>query len=401
MSAPPGFNPDTSLLQQNASAPIVPFRGGGTPLSLDAFYQAILKGQPETIRKMLPESIADITSFAISVEDGKFVLKMKVKGKKKGAVTPVATDAPVTPVATDTTVATDASVATADAIAASEVANEANRTKEEIEALKVATRAEAEEAKKKEEEEILKQAREFLILEAARVFLRTVENNKDELPLSSQLVPGPSSSQLVPGPSSSQLVTGPSKKISYANKGARLNKAVQGAQEDETSSVRGVIGPNDRQESNFEDNIKLGDLEEAEQLIREYEDATNNPPNLNGRKTKQIKILRRALTVIDAARQFAKVGAIGRRRKIAEGRQQDKLQPFKREGRFTQIRAPTSQSSSSASSSSASSANVEKASRVQAQIVKALNSDPKSTVTRTGEKKAKTLNPLNPAQKPQ
>ena len=105
MSAPPGFNPDTSLLQQNSSAPIVPFRGGGTPLSLDAFYQAILKGQPETIRKTLPESIADITDFAISVKNGKFVLEMTVKGKKKGAVTPVATDAPVTPVATDTTVA--------------------------------------------------------------------------------------------------------------------------------------------------------------------------------------------------------------------------------------------------------------------------------------------------------
>jgi hypothetical protein len=382
MSAPPGFNPDTSLLQQNASAPIVPFRGGGTPLSLDAFYQAILKGQPETIRKALPESIADITSFAISVEDGKFVLKMKVKGKKKGAADEIEEAADIA------------------AVEALQAANEANETEKAIAAVaasEAAAKAEAEEAKKKEEEEILKQAREFLILEAARVFLRTVENNEDELP---------SSSQFVPGPSSSQLVTGPSKKNSYANKRARLNKAVQGVQEDETSSVRGVIDPNDRQESNFDDNIKLGDLSEVDRVIREYEDATNNPPNLNDRKTKQIKILRRALTVIDAARQFAKVGAIGKKRKIAQGKQQDKLQPFKRERRFTQMRAPTSQSSSSASSSSASSAsassaNVENASRVQAQLVKALNSDPKSTVTRTGEKKAKTLNPLNPAQKPQ
>ena len=208
MSAPPGFNPDTSLLQQNASAPIVPFRGGGTPLSLDAFYQAILKGQPETIRMTLPESIADITNFAISVKNGKFVLEMTVKGKKKEAVATVATDAtvtPVTPVATDTTVATDASASSAssgssassvpasassastpeetenaDAIAALEVANEANRTKEEIEAVaasEAAAKAEAEEAKKREEEEILKKAREFLILEAARAFLRNVGNN--------------------------------------------------------------------------------------------------------------------------------------------------------------------------------------------------------------------------------
>ena len=363
MSAPPGFNPDTSLLQQNASAPIIPFRGGGTPLSLDAFYQAILKGQPETIRKMLPESIADITSFAISVEDGKFVLKMKVNGKKKGTADEIEKAAAIT------------------AVEALKAANEANETEEAIAAVSeaaTAAKAEAEEAKKKEEEEILKQAREFLILEAAREFLRTVENNKDELPLSIQ------------------LVTGPSKKISYANKGARLNRAVQGAQEDETSSVRGVIGPNDRQESNFEDNIKLGDLEEAERLIREYEDATNNPPNLNGRKTKQIKILRRALTVIDAARQFAKVGAIGRKRKIAEGRQQDKLKPYKKEKRFTQMGPLTSQSSSSASSASASSANVKTASKLATQLT---GTTP--TVPVTGEKKAKTLNPLNPAQKPQ
>jgi len=158
MSAPPGFNPDTSLLQQNASAPIVPFRGGGTPLSLDAFYQAILKGQPETIRKMLPESIADITSFAISVEDGKFVLKMKVKGKKKGAADEIEKAAAIA------------------AVEALKAANEANETEEAIAAVaasEAAAKAEAEEAKKKEEEEILKKAREFLILEAARAFLRS------------------------------------------------------------------------------------------------------------------------------------------------------------------------------------------------------------------------------------
>jgi len=160
MSAPPGFNPDTSLLQQNSSAPIVPFRGGGTPLSLEAFYQAILKRQSETIRKTLPESIADITNFAISVEDGKFVLKMKVKGKKK-----VATDEE-----------NEEAIA---AVAALEAANEANEVEEAIAAVaasEAATKAEA------EEEEILKKAREFLILEAARAFMRNLGNGKQSTP---------------------------------------------------------------------------------------------------------------------------------------------------------------------------------------------------------------------------
>ena len=160
MSAPPGFNPDTSLLQQNSSAPIVPFRGGGTPLSLEAFYQAIVKGQSETIRKTLPESIADITNFAISVEDGKFVLKMKVKGKKK-----VATDEE-----------NEEAIA---AVAALEAANEANEVEEAIAAVtasEAATKAEA------EEEEILKKAREFLILEAARAFMRNLGNGKQSTP---------------------------------------------------------------------------------------------------------------------------------------------------------------------------------------------------------------------------
>jgi transcriptional regulator of met regulon len=154
MSAPPGFNPDTSLLQQNSSAPIVPFRGGGTPLSLEAFYQAIVKRQSETIRKTLPESIADITNFAISVEDGKFVLKMKVKGKKK-----VTTDEE-----------NEEAIA---AVAALEAANEANEVEEAIAAVA---------ASEAEEEEILKKAREFLILEAARAFMRNLGNGKQSTP---------------------------------------------------------------------------------------------------------------------------------------------------------------------------------------------------------------------------
>lgn len=166
MSAPPaGFNPDTSLLQQNSSAPIVPFRGGGTPVSLEAFYQALLKTQSQEIRTTLPENIADITNFAISVEDGKFVLKMKVKGKKKGAVDEE----------------TAAAIADVEALEAATEAKEAEEAIATVEALKVANeaeKAEEEAAKKKaEEEEILKKAREFLILEAARAFLRNLGND--------------------------------------------------------------------------------------------------------------------------------------------------------------------------------------------------------------------------------
>ena len=156
---PPGFNPDTSLLQQNSAAPIVPFRGGGKPLSLEPFYQAILKKLPQEKRKTLPKTITDITKFAISVEDGKFVLKLKVKGIKK----------------------------TAAEIEEEEkaIAELEGKNKDAIDTLKIA------EAKKKaEEDDILKKAKEFLILEAARAFLLKLGSN----PLPSSLSqPGPPS----------------------------------------------------------------------------------------------------------------------------------------------------------------------------------------------------------------
>jgi len=274
MSAPPGFNPDTSLLQQNASAPIVPFRGGGTPVSLEAFYQAILKGQPDTIRKALPESIADITNFAISVEDGKFVLKMTVKGKKKGATEEER-----------------------DAAAAVEELKE----EEAIAAVADVAAVTDSEAKKKEEEEILKKAREFLILEAARAFLRKERNNERkrgtrEL-MNLREEPKGMRGQVIP----SNL------KSSYDRRNLQLpssSEFLQGSPQEDNNSVIGVDDNNDHIESNVENNSELGDLEEADQVIREYEDATNNPPNLNKRKAKRIKILKKALTVIRAARAF-------------------------------------------------------------------------------------------------
>ena len=354
MSAPPGFNPDTSLLQQNSSAPIVPFRGGGTPVSLEAFYQAILKGQPETIRKALPESIADITNFAISVEDGKFVLKMKVKGKKKEAAAIEANE-------------TKKAIADVAALEAATEEKEKQNAIDAVAASEVATKAEAEEeaAKKKaEEEEILKKAREFLILEAARAFLRKERNNEPELL------------------SSSQLVTPPSETRSPINKRAALYKAVlgaqrsqgaQGAQEEEYkeqsdgSSVEGENGNEDRSVNEFEANIELDDLEEPDQVMRAYEDATNNPPNLNERKTKQIKTLRKALTVIDAARHFARLGAVGKKRKIAEGKRADPL-GIPRTKRKT-LGLTSGLTSVSSSASSASAANVNKAARVARQLI--------------------------------
>jgi hypothetical protein len=79
MSAPQGFNPAVSLIPPNPSAPIVPFQGGGG--SIQPFYQAIIAGLPEERRKDLPKQI-QILNFTISVEDGKFILKLRVKGKQ-------------------------------------------------------------------------------------------------------------------------------------------------------------------------------------------------------------------------------------------------------------------------------------------------------------------------------
>ena len=166
---PPGFNPDTSLLQQNSAAPIVPFRGGGKPLSLEPFYQAILKKLPQEKRKTLPKTITDITKFAISVEDGKFVLKLKVKGIKK----------------------------TAAEIEEEEkaIAELEGKNKDAIDTLKIA------EAKKKaEEDDILKKAKEFLILEAARAFLLKLGSNP--LPSSSSGTSSQSGNSSQPGPPS-------------------------------------------------------------------------------------------------------------------------------------------------------------------------------------------------------
>jgi len=88
MSAPSGFDPSVSLLQQNASAPIQPFRGGGG--SLDTFYQVVLTRLSEAEREALPKKIKELTSFKILVKDDKFVLKMRVKGEEEGLPLPPA-----------------------------------------------------------------------------------------------------------------------------------------------------------------------------------------------------------------------------------------------------------------------------------------------------------------------
>ena len=133
MSAPQGFNPAVSLIPPNPSAPIVPFQGGGG--SIQPFYQAIIAGLPEEKRKDLPKQI-QILNFTISVEDGKFILKLRVKGKQG--------------------------------------------TEEEDD----------NEDEGEDENEIIKKAKEFLILEAARNFLKyastiTLNNLGEEKP------PGP------------------------------------------------------------------------------------------------------------------------------------------------------------------------------------------------------------------
>lgn len=84
MHAPDGFNPNASLLEQNATAPIQAFRGGG--ISAKPFYEAILRAlsaNKNTDSNRLPPD-ATITSFKISVENNNFVLKLLIKGKKLG-----------------------------------------------------------------------------------------------------------------------------------------------------------------------------------------------------------------------------------------------------------------------------------------------------------------------------
>jgi hypothetical protein len=143
MSAPQGFNPAVSLIPPNPSAPIVPFQGGGG--SIQPFYQAIIAGLPEERRKDLPKQI-QILNFTISVEDGKFILKLRVKGKQG--------------------------------------------TEEEDE------NENEDENEGEDENEIIKKAKEFLILEAARNWLRnvstiTLNNLGDELNLGQEKPPGP------------------------------------------------------------------------------------------------------------------------------------------------------------------------------------------------------------------
>ena len=139
MSAPQGFNPAVSLIPPNPSAPIVPFQGGGG--SIQPFYQAIIAGLPEERRKDLPKQI-QILNFTISVEDGKFILKLRVKGKQG--------------------------------------TEEEDDNEDENE----------NENEGEDENEIIKKAKEFLILEAARNFLKyastiTLNNLGEEKP------PGP------------------------------------------------------------------------------------------------------------------------------------------------------------------------------------------------------------------
>ena len=80
MSAPSGFDPTVSLLQQNSTAQIHPFRGGGS--SVEPFYKALRKAASLEQQNELPEAI-EIKNFAISVEDGNFVLTLRIKQKKK------------------------------------------------------------------------------------------------------------------------------------------------------------------------------------------------------------------------------------------------------------------------------------------------------------------------------
>ena len=80
MSAPSGFDPTVSLLQQNSTAQIHPFRGGGG--SVEPFYKALRKAASLEQQNELPEAI-EIKNFAISVEDGNFVLTLRIKQKKK------------------------------------------------------------------------------------------------------------------------------------------------------------------------------------------------------------------------------------------------------------------------------------------------------------------------------
>jgi len=145
MSAPQGFNPAVSLIPPNPSAPIVPFQGGGG--SIQPFYQAIIAGLPEEKRKDLPKQI-QILNFTISVEDGKFILKLRVKGKQ----------------------------------GTEEEEEDENENEDENE--------------DEDENEIIKKAKEFLILEAARNWLRnvstiTLNNLGDELNLGQEKPPGP------------------------------------------------------------------------------------------------------------------------------------------------------------------------------------------------------------------
>ena len=84
MHAPDGFNPNASLLEQNATAPIQAFRGGG--ISAKPFYQAILTALALTALASRARSLppdATITKYEISVKDGNFVLKLRIKGKKQ------------------------------------------------------------------------------------------------------------------------------------------------------------------------------------------------------------------------------------------------------------------------------------------------------------------------------
>ena len=80
MSAPSGFDPTVSLLQQNSTAQIHAFRGGGA--SVKPFYKALRKAASLEQQNELPEAI-EIKNFAISVEDGNFVLTLRIKQKKK------------------------------------------------------------------------------------------------------------------------------------------------------------------------------------------------------------------------------------------------------------------------------------------------------------------------------
>jgi hypothetical protein len=208
MSAPSGFDPSVSLLQQNASAPIQPFRGGGG--SLDTFYQVILTRLSEEERKALPKKIKELTNFAISVKDGTFVLKMKVKGEKETE--------PLLPPEIQKAV----DIVTAAANKAEQSAERANSAAALVEeglatfvppssdisegkagesgegsstsglqssAISEATTAEAialiaasEAVNQAKEVEILRKARYFLILEAARAFLKaeTAKEGEEE-----------------------------------------------------------------------------------------------------------------------------------------------------------------------------------------------------------------------------